>query len=76
MVGAANWDMIKKIKETLSIPVFANGGIFTFKDVERCLKETGCDGVMSSEALLENPALFGEEIRDMDELALEYIEFS
>lgn len=76
LVGASDWAMIKKIKQTLSIPVFANGGIFTFKDVERCLEETGCDGVMSSEALLENPALFCGEVQDMDDLALEYIEFS
>lgn len=76
LVGAANWDIIKKIKETVSIPVFANGGIFTFEDVDRCLEHTKCDGVMSSEALLENPALFCGEIKDMDVLALEYIEFS
>jgi tRNA-dihydrouridine synthase 1 len=76
LVGAADWDIIKKIKETLSIPVFANGGIFTFGDVERCLAYTQCDGVMSSEALLENPALFCGEVKDMDGLAMEYIAFS
>ena len=33
-------------------------GIYTFDDVQKCMEYTGCDGVMSSEALLENPALF------------------
>lgn len=44
--------MIKKIKETVSIPVVANGGIYLFSDVDRCLSYTNVDGVMSSEALL------------------------
>lgn len=57
----------------MSIPVFANGGIYSFSDVERCLLETGVDGVMSAEALLENPALFSGKIFDLDDLAFEYI---
>jgi tRNA-dihydrouridine synthase len=36
-MGSCNWDIIKKIKEVLDIPVFANGGVYTFSDVERCL---------------------------------------
>ena len=36
-VGECNWEMIKKIKETLTIPVVANGGIYQFSDVDRCL---------------------------------------
>lgn len=57
-IREANWTIIKEIKETLSIPVVANGGIVTYDDVIRCLEYTGCDGVMSSEAILEYPALF------------------
>ena len=74
LMGTCDWQIIKEIKQTLQIPVFANGGIHKFADVERCLKETGVDGVMSAESLLENPALFSGEVHDLDDLALEYIE--
>jgi len=57
-IVAANYDIIKRIKQTVKIPVVANGGISTFQDVEKSLEITGCDGVMSSEAILEYPALF------------------
>lgn len=56
--GTANWYIIKRIKETLRIPVVANGGMATYNDCLKCLEYTGCDGVMSSEAILEYPAFF------------------
>lgn len=59
--GPVNWDIIRKIKSKLNIPVVANGGISCYADALRCLEATGADGVMSSEALLENPKLFSEE---------------
>lgn len=65
----ANYDMIRKIKQALKIPVIVNGGISTFKDVEKALEVTGCDGVMSSESILEYPALYDPtRIYDMDVL--------
>ena len=57
----ADWDIIRKVKETVAIPVIANGGISCREDALQCLEYTGADGVMSSEALLENPKLFCEE---------------
>lgn len=57
----------------MNIPVVANGGVHTFDDVLKCIKETGVDGVMSAESLLENPALFSGEIDCLDKLAWEYL---
>ncbi|RLN91195.1 hypothetical protein BBJ28_00003293 [Nothophytophthora sp. Chile5] len=57
-VREVDWAIIRRIKERLTIPVIANGGLETPEDVARCLEATGCDGAMSSEGLLENPALF------------------
>lgn len=57
-IGPCNFDIIKKIKESVRIPVIANGGIETREDAVRCLEYTGVDAVMSSEAILEVPSLF------------------
>lgn len=66
--GAANWDIIAKVKRAVSIPVVANGGVETRLDAERLLEATGADAVMSSEGLLEDPALFDADITPMHEL--------
>jgi len=73
-VGSCNWEMIKKIKNFLNIPVIANGGIYKYQDVLECLKHTDDESVMSSESLLENPALFSNQVHDLDDLALEYLD--
>lgn len=74
--GPCAWEAVKAVKARLGIPVFLNGGIETFQDVERCLAETGCDGVMSSEALLETPSLFSGCVVPQDQLTAEYLELA
>jgi tRNA-dihydrouridine synthase len=59
-VGAADWAAIAAIKAhpAVRVPIFANGGVACAQDVDACARATGVDGVMASEALLENPGLF------------------
>ena len=73
----ADWNIIRKIKEHVGVPVISNGNIVSYQDGVRCLLETKADAVMSAEWLRRNPALFaGEEAQYQDPLAmtLEYLD--
>ncbi|BAY51489.1 nitrogen regulation protein NifR3 homolog [Thermostichus vulcanus NIES-2134] len=58
--GPARWEWIARVKERVSIPVIANGDIFSVEAAVRCLEQTGADGVMCSRGTMGYPFLVGE----------------
>ena len=58
--GVADWDMITKVKQNLTIPVIANGDIVDAEAALKCLKRTGADGVMIGRAAFGDPWIFAQ----------------
>ena len=58
--GTADWGLIHKLKQRLSIPVIGNGDILTAYDGIRMMETTGCDGVMVGRAAMGNPYIFSQ----------------
>ena len=56
--GQADWEIIRKVKEVVSIPVIGNGDVDSPLKAEALVKETGCDGIMIGRAVQGNPWLF------------------
>jgi nifR3 family TIM-barrel protein len=59
------WECIAKVKEWLTIPVIANGGIFSVRDAENCLRVSGADGLMLGRGAAIKPWLFAEIARGL-----------
>ena len=58
--GKADWEVIRRVKQTVGIPVIGNGDVFAPEDAARMFEYTGCDAVMIARAAQGNPWIFRE----------------
>ena len=58
--GKADWDIIRQVKEAVTIPVIANGDIDSPEAAKRCIEETGADAIMIGRGAQGNPWIFRE----------------
>lgn len=56
--GKADWDIIRQVKEAVTVPVIGNGDVFTPEDGRAMLEQTGCDGIMLARGALGRPWLY------------------
>lgn len=64
--GKADWDIIRKVKEAVKIPVIGNGDVTDAVSAKRLIEETGCDGIMIGRASRGNPWIFKEITQYLD----------
>ena len=64
--GHADWDIIRQVKEAVSIPVIGNGDVTSPETAVALMEQTGCDGIMIGRAVRGNPWLFSEILHYME----------
>ncbi|KAG4070777.1 hypothetical protein HA402_011003 [Bradysia odoriphaga] len=73
LTGLADWNIIRIVRENISIPMFANGNILSMEDIDRCIEATNANGVMTAEGNLHNPCFFERVVPLTWDVASEYI---
>lgn len=66
--GKADWQIIKEVKQAVSIPVIGNGDVFSGADAANLIHYTGCDAVMVGRGALGNPWLYRDVSRELSGL--------
>ena len=64
--GTADWDVIRRVKEAVRIPVIGNGDVFQPEDVKALMEKTGCDGVMIARGAKGNPWIFSRTLHYLE----------
>jgi len=68
--GNADWEIIRKVKEAVKIPVIGNGDIFKPEDAAKMMEQTGCDAVMIARGAKGNPWIFSRTLHYLETVEL------